>query len=82
MAARTRKAHGKHAAFNGRLVIVGFGSIGQGVLPLILRHVALKPDQITVIAPEYRGGADELRRYGVKFVRKGLTRDNHVARWK
>ena len=29
----------KHAAFSGRLVIVGFGSIGQGVLPLLLRHI-------------------------------------------
>ena len=29
----------KHAAFAGRLVMLGFGSIGQGVLPLILRHI-------------------------------------------
>ena len=26
-------------AFRGRLVMLGFGSIGQGVLPLILRHI-------------------------------------------
>ena len=29
----------KHAKFDGRLVFVGFGSIGQGTLPLILRHL-------------------------------------------
>ena len=29
----------KHVAFDGRLVMLGFGSIGQGVLPLILRHI-------------------------------------------
>ena len=29
----------KHVAFGGRLVMLGFGSIGQGVLPLILRHI-------------------------------------------
>ena len=34
---------GKHVAFPGRLVIVGFGSIGQGVLPLLLRHIGLGP---------------------------------------
>ena len=45
----------KHIAFTGRLVIVGFGSIGQGVLPLLLRHIAIRPDQITIISAEPRG---------------------------
>ena len=36
----------KHVAFDGRLVMLGFGSIGQGVLPLILRHIDMpaRPD--------------------------------------
>jgi homospermidine synthase len=34
----------KHVAFNGRLVMLGFGSIGQGVLPLILRHIDIPVD--------------------------------------
>ena len=38
-----------HVAFPGRLIMVGFGSIGQGVLPLILRHVGMKADQITIL---------------------------------
>ena len=33
----------KHVAFGGRLVMVGCGSIGQGVLPLILRHIDMPP---------------------------------------
>src|SRR3954454_9650657 len=45
----------KHAAFSGRLVILGFGSIGQGVLPLLLRHIDLRPDQITIITAELHG---------------------------
>ena len=32
----------KHTAFSGRLVMVGFGSIGQGVLPLLLRHIDIR----------------------------------------
>ena len=28
-----------HVTFAGKIVFVGFGSIGQGVLPLILRHI-------------------------------------------
>ena len=44
-----------HVAFPGRLIFVGFGSIGQGVLPLILRHVGIQPDQITIVTAEEAG---------------------------
>ena len=33
------------------MVMIGFGSIGQGVLPLIFRHIDIKPEQITIISP-------------------------------
>jgi homospermidine synthase len=66
----------KHVAFKGRLVMIGFGSIGQGVLPLLLRHLDIKPEQITVITAEDRGAA-EAKEYGVRFVIEPLTRDNY-----
>ena len=66
----------KHAALPGRLVIVGFGSIGQGVLPLILRHIELAPERITIVTAEPRG--DEVAaEYGVRFVETALTRENY-----
>jgi hypothetical protein len=40
-----------HARFDGPLVMIGFGSIGRGVLPLILRHIAVDRAQMTVIEP-------------------------------
>src|SRR6266513_2381078 len=33
--------------FPGRILFVGFGSIGQGVLPLILRHIGIAPERLT-----------------------------------
>ena len=42
----------KHASFSGNLVIVGFGSIGQGVLPLILRHLDMRSERITIVTAE------------------------------
>ena len=68
----------KHIAFSGRLVIVGFGSIGQGVLPLLLRHIDLRPDQITIVTAEPRG-AEVAAEYGVHFVETALTRENYRA---
>ena len=43
-----------HASFRGRLVMLGFGSIGQGVLPLILRHIDMPKDRITVVTADAR----------------------------
>src|SRR5579862_4066014 len=68
----------KHIAFEGRLVIVGFGSIGQGVLPLLLRHIEMRPDQITIISAEPRGHAVAAE-YGAGFVELALTRENYRA---
>ena len=56
--------------------MIGFGSIGQGVLPLIFRHIDIKPEQITVISAEDRGGLKETEEYGVTFIRKRLTQEN------
>jgi homospermidine synthase len=66
----------KYTAFKGRLVIVGFGSIGQGVLPLLLRHIDLRPDQITIITAELRG-EEVAAEYGVRFVETALTPENY-----
>jgi len=64
-----------HVAFPGRLIFVGFGSIGQGVLPLILRHVGIKPDQITIVTAD-EAGEKVAAEYGVRFVKHPLTREN------
>ena len=41
--------------FPGRIIIVGFGAIGQGVLPLILRHIGCPPERITIVTAEEQG---------------------------
>ena len=59
----------KHVAFPGRLVMVGFGSIGQGVLPLMLRHIDIEPERITIVTAEPRG------QRGRRGIRHPLHRD-------
>ncbi|HEV3394568.1 MAG TPA: saccharopine dehydrogenase NADP-binding domain-containing protein, partial [Xanthobacteraceae bacterium] len=41
-----------HARFDGPIVMVGFGSIGKGTLPLIERHIAFDRAKFVVIAPD------------------------------
>ena len=55
--------HKVHVEFPGRIVFVGFGSIGQGVLPLILRHIGIAPERITIVTADdaRRGEAAQVR---------------------
>ena len=51
-------AHGTRAlALAGDLVMVGCGSVGQSVLPLIVRDFGMPPERITVVAADGRGRA-------------------------
>ena len=56
--------------------MLGFGSIGQAVLPLLLRHIELAPSQIEILKPS-ADGLDAAREYGVAHTPAKLTRDNY-----
>ncbi len=64
-----------HVRFSGRLVMVGFGSIGQGVLPLILRHIGIDTSRITIVTADTRG-REEAQEFGIKVIQQPLRRDN------
>jgi homospermidine synthase len=68
--------HTIHVDFPGRILFIGFGSIGQGVLPLILRHIGIPPERVSIVTAEDRG-SDEAAKYGVKFIKERLTRENY-----
>ena len=73
---RIMSGHEVHVNFAGRIVFIGFGSIGQGVLPLILRHIGTSPDRITIVTAE-DSGRGEAEQLGVEFVKTALTRENY-----
>jgi len=65
-----------HAHFDGPIVMVGFGSIGKGTLPLLERHIAFDRSKFVVIAPD---DADRqlLDERQIRFLHAALTRDNY-----
>lgn len=67
--------HQIHVTFPGRIVFIGFGSIGQGVLPLILRHIGTDASRVTVVAPDERG-SHVLQHFGVGFIKQTIKQDN------
>ncbi|HLD68863.1 MAG TPA: saccharopine dehydrogenase C-terminal domain-containing protein [Pseudomonas sp.] len=71
------KRHRAHA-FAGRLVMLGFGCIGQGVLPLLLRHIELAPGQVRILCPD-RAGQAIAEHYGVRLEVIRLTEANYQS---
>jgi homospermidine synthase len=67
-----------HGTITGPIVMIGFGSIGKGTLPLIERHFKFNKSRFAVIDPEDkdRGLLDER---GITFIHRALTRDNFVT---
>ena len=47
----------KEHVFAGRLVMLGFGCIGQGALPLLLRHIEMSADQVLIVSADDAGAA-------------------------
>ena len=67
-----------HANFDGQLVMLGFGSIGQGVLPLILRHIGMPRERIRIVTSDTRGAAIAAA-CGVRHEVQALSRENYRA---
>jgi homospermidine synthase len=65
-----------HACFDGPIVMIGFGSIGKGTLPLIERHIAFDRSKFVVIAPDDRDRhlLDERQ---IRFLHLAVTRENY-----
>lgn len=70
--------HPIHARIEGAVVMIGFGSIGRGTLPLIERHFEYDRDQFIVIEPGETGAA-ELRKRGIAHKQVALTPENYRA---
>jgi homospermidine synthase len=68
----------KHARIPGRLLMIGFGSIGQAMLPLLLRHFEIKPQQITILAANDDAAASG-HAYGANFIKLSLNETNYRA---
>src|SRR4249919_1980032 len=72
----TEQTHPVHAEITGPIVMIGFGSIGRGTLPLIERHFKFDKSRMVVIDPR-DGDRKLLDERGIKFVQDAVTRKNY-----
>ncbi|HEV8313792.1 MAG TPA: saccharopine dehydrogenase C-terminal domain-containing protein [Burkholderiaceae bacterium] len=66
----------KHARPPGNIIFIGCGSVGQGTLPLVLRHLDATPAQLAIITSDERG-SQVAEEYGVRFIRQPLEPGNY-----
>jgi homospermidine synthase len=64
--------------FDARLVMIGFGCIAKGVLPLLLRHLQLEPQQLLILSP-HEDGRLLAQQYGVAHKTERLHQHNYEA---
>ncbi len=73
---RVTESHVLHAEFAGPIVMIGFGSIGRGALPLLERHIGFDRSKFVVIDPV---DTDRilLDERGLRFEKLAITRENY-----
>jgi homospermidine synthase len=65
----------QHASFTGRVVLLGFGSVGQGVLPLLAPVLGVPPGRITIVAPDAQLSG-EAAEFDARVLREALLPGN------
>ncbi|WP_223476054.1 homospermidine synthase [Oricola indica] len=75
MASETWPVYGE---ITGPVVMIGFGSIGRGTVPLIERHFSYDKDRFTVIEPrDIEADRALMERHGLRHVQVALNEDNY-----
>jgi homospermidine synthase len=65
-----------HGNIDGPIVMIGFGSIGRGTLPLIERHFTFDKARFVVVDP-HPSERDILVKHGVRLIEQAVTRENY-----
>ena len=65
-----------HGRIDGPIVMIGFGSIGKGTLPLIERHFAFDKKRMVIVDPNDSDRA-LAQKHGVRFIKAAVTRENY-----
>jgi homospermidine synthase len=64
-------------AFAGRVLVLGCGSVAQCTLPLLVKHLDMPADRITIMDfADRRNRVSELLAQGVRYVQQQVTEQN------
>ncbi|MFH1347599.1 MAG: saccharopine dehydrogenase C-terminal domain-containing protein [Candidatus Margulisiibacteriota bacterium] len=68
----------KHVKFDGRILIIGCGSVSQCAIPMVLRHIDVNPKSVTIMDfVDNRKRVQSSLDQGAKYVFEKITSDNY-----
>lgn len=67
----------KKEIFNKKIILLGFGCIGQAILPILINRLNSSPSQILIITDE-NSGISLAKKYAVNFFIQKITQHNYV----
>lgn len=73
---KTSKNFKSYGKITGPIVMIGFGSIGRGCLPLLLRHFQFDLSRLIVIDP-LDNDKQLLDQHGIRFMKIAITQENY-----
>ena len=77
MATKTRRKQAQDR-FEGRILMLGFGLVGQAAAPVLMRRFALAPERLCIVKPsEDRSGVAS--KLGIQVVVARIEEGNHAA---
>ena len=63
--------------FKGRILIIGYGSVGEAMLKMVLRHITKTPQSVTVIDKEAKPRFQQFNKdNGVQFIKRDIVKNN------
>jgi len=74
---RAGKGRRHMIAFDKKILFVGYGSVAECTLPILLKHIRVPARNITIM--DFENKAEKLSRWtrkGIRYVRKRITREN------
>jgi homospermidine synthase len=76
--AKIKTAYKKHVKFEGKILIVGCGSVSQCAIPLVARLIDIPPENITIMDfIDNRQRVKDTLDLGVKYVIDRITEENY-----
>ncbi len=67
-----------YGEITGPVVMIGFGSIGRGTLPLIERHFKFDKSRMVILDPHPEGeGVEIIAEHGVRYIKQAITKSNY-----
>ncbi|MBU0687690.1 MAG: saccharopine dehydrogenase NADP-binding domain-containing protein [Candidatus Margulisbacteria bacterium] len=70
----------KHVKFNGKILIIGCGSVSQCAIPLVLELIDVDPKNVTIMDfVDNRSRVKDALAKGVNYVTDKITKENYKA---